>query len=362
MLSSRDRYVRYMLGQDVDRPPYWLYWSPWGTTWQRWKREGCPFEDFGQVTGDFGCDAWRQTVPINAGPCPAIPHQTLEETDGYRIWTDGWGIKRRNPKGAESMSQFLEFPVKGWDDWRRFKAERLDPRHPQRLAGDWRRVIADAIALGHPIVLGYFPDVGIFGSVRWLLGDEECLIAFLTEPELVADIMKTMTDVYLAVFEAVASVVRVDEIHIWEDMSGRQGPLISPAHWRQFMGPCYRRIRDLGDRFHIPLMSVDTDGQPDLIVPPMMEHGVNMIFPLEVAAGCDVNEYQRKYPTLSMLGGIDKRAMAVGPTAIDAEIARVTPAVRRGRYVPAPDHLIPDDVSWENYRYYARAVKKLVGA
>lgn len=351
-----------MTGQDVDRPPYWLYWGPWGTAWRRWKREGCPFEDFGQVVKHSGCDLGHQTVPINAGPCPAIPLQRLEDTDEYFIWTDGWGIKRKNLKSGESMSEFLEFPVKNWDDWRRFKAERLDPRHPRRLAGDWRKAVADASAAGRPITLGHFPDVGVFGSVRWLLGDEECLIAFLTEPELVADIMKTMTDVYVAVFEAVASEVRVDEIHIWEDMSGRQGPLISPAHWRQFMGPCYRRLRDLGDRFKIPLMSVDTDGRPDLIVPPMMEHGVNMLFPMEVAAGCDVNEYQRKYPTLGILGGYDKRSMAAGPAAIDAEIARIAPAVRHGRYVPAPDHLIPDDVSWANYQHFARAMKQLVGA
>ncbi len=128
------------------------------------------------------------------------------------------------------------------------------------------------------------------------------------------------------------------------------------------MGPCYRRLREVAERHRIPLMSVDTDGNPNLIVPPMMQNGVNVLYPLEVAAGCDVNAMQTQYPTLGMLGGFDKRALAKDPAAIDTELARIAPAVRRGRYVPTPDHLIPDDVPWENYRYFAGALKDLLGA
>ena len=43
----------------------------------------------------------------------------------------------------------------------------------------------------------------------------------------------------------------------------------------------------------------------------------------------------------------------------EAEI--VGPALERGRYIPALDHLVPDNVSWDNYCYYARALKELVG-
>ena len=95
-------------------------------------------------------------------------------------------------------------------------------------------------------------------------------------------------------------------------------------------------------------------------MPPMMEAGVNYLFPMEVAAGTDVNDYRKRYPELALMGGIDKRALAHGPEAIDAELDRVWPAVRRGRYIPDLDHLVPDDVSWDNYRYYAQALKERV--
>lgn len=200
--------------------------------------------------------------------------------------------------------------------------------------------------------------MGIYGTLRWLLGDEECLLAFYDAPDLVHEIMDHMTEVYLAVFEkVVAAGVRVDVIHLWEDMCGRQGPLISPAHFGGFMAPCYRRIRAFADAHGIPLLSVDTDGRPDLMIPPMMRAGVNYMFPFEVAAGCDVNDMGRRFPGLAMMGGIDKRALAVGPAAIDAELERIRPAVERGRYVPDLDHLIPDDVSWENFAHYAARLR-----
>ena len=361
-MTNRERYIHTILGRKVDRPAYLpCFWGPWGTTWERWKREGMPFADWGEVARHFGSDRDHRRIPVILGPCPPIEVRTIEEDDQFRIWIDPWGIKRKNFKNAESMSQFIEFPVKGWDDWRRFKSERLDPHHPQRLAGNWRAKAAELLRRDIPIRLGHFPEVGVFGSLRWLLGDEECLLAFYTEPDLVRDIMNTMTDVYVAVFEAVCSQVRVDEIHIWEDMSGRQGPLISPAHWEEFMGPCYRRIKAVADKHRVPLLSVDTDGNPDLIIPPMLRNGVNMLFPLEVQAGSDINLFQKKHPAMGFLGGIDKRALAVGPGAIDRELERVAPAVAAGKYLPALDHLIPEDVSWPNFLHFAAGLRRLVG-
>lgn len=361
-MNDRERFVACLRGETVDRPPYWLYFGVWDTTWQRWQREGKPETVTDYRTG-FATDQSNKQgiVPVNCGPCPKFERVILEETDAHTIYIDSWGTTRRDLKRNVSMVQFLEFPVKGWDDWRRYKAERLNPDHPDRLAGDWREKCAEWMAKGCPIQLGYYPDVTLFGGVRWLLGVEGCLLAFYTMPDLVHDIMDHLTELYLTVFEEVVKAVRVDVIHIWEDMSAQHGPLISPKHWDEFMGPNYRRIKGFADEHGIPLISVDTDGNPDLIIPPMMRAGVNYLFPLEVAAECDINQMQLKYPSLGMGGAIDKRVLVEGRKAIDQELERIRPAVERGRYIPYLDHSVPDNVSWENYKYYAQALKRLVG-
>ena len=358
-MTYRDRFVNCVLGEPVDRPPFWLFWDPWESTWERW----CNGEKPSSVVDTrmrYEPDFPPLPAPVQCGPCPAFEAKVLAEDAESITHIDSWGITRRTFKGRESMPQFLDFPVKNRRDWEQYKEEHLDPDHPDRLAGDWAEMLPNWAAAGIPIQLGSFPDVGLYGGVRWLLGDEECLMAFCTMPDLVHEIIDHLTSVYLTVYASVVKVVQVDVLHMWEDMCSRQGPLISPQFWEEFMAPGYRRIRAFADANNIPVLSVDTDGRPDLIVPPMMDAGVNFLYPMEVAAGCDVNAYRRDFPELAMMGGIDKRVLALDPEAIDQELERVRPAIESGRYVADLDHMIPDDVPWQNYDYYARSLKKLV--
>lgn len=359
-MNDRERFIKTVLGEPLDRPSIWLNWGPWASTWARWEREGKPASITDHRTF-MDPDMVPLPVPCNTGPCPRIPRTVLEEDDEYVTFIDSWGIKRRDVKHAESMSAFLEFPIKDRKDWDAYKDQYLNPDDPNRLEGNWREVVQGWMDKGYPIQLGYYPDGGVFGAFRWLMGDEAGLIAFHTMPDLVHDIMERLTDVYLTVWEKAVRAVRADSVHMWEDMCYRGGPLISPKKWTEFLGPCYRRIQAFTKQHDIHIISVDTDGDPDRIIPPMLATGVNLLFPLEVAANCDVNAMRAKYPTLAFMGGIDKRVLAEGPEAIDRELERVRPAVEKGRYIPDLDHLIPDDVSWENYLYYAQALKRLVG-
>ena len=75
-MNDRERFVNCLAGGEVDRPPYCLKW----------------------------------------GPCPPIERETTADDGECVTWRDGWGILRRNPVGSESMSAFLDYPVKGRAD------------------------------------------------------------------------------------------------------------------------------------------------------------------------------------------------------------------------------------------------------
>ena len=76
----------------------------------------------------------------------------------------------------------------------------------------------------------------------------------------------------------------------------------------------------------------------------------------------DVLEVRRPYGRdLRIWGGVDKRALARGPAAIDAELAARAPADRGGRLHPGLDHSCPPDVPYENYQYYWRRLAEAVG-
>ena len=99
------------------------------------------------------------------------------------------------------------------------------------------------------------------------------------------------------------------------------------------------------------IIELDSDGNTEVLLPLMIEAGINCHWPLEVAAGMDPIKIHQKYgKNLALAGGIDKRELAKGKEAIRKEIERKIG--RDGGYIPSVDHTIPPDVSLENFLYY----------
>ena len=76
-----------------------------------------------------------------------------------------------------------------------------------------------------------------------------------------------------------------------EDVSFKNGPLISPAMMREFMLPCYRRFTSFLHDHGIRHVLVDSDGDCRLIIPVLMEGGVTGIDALrgERQNGCSAD-------------------------------------------------------------------------
>ena len=86
------------------------------------------------------------------------------------------------------------------------------------------------------------------------------------------------------------------------------------------------------------------------------------MFPFEVQAGNDVEKYQKEYSDLGIIGGLDKNALALGKKEINAQLAKAERMPANGRCIPGCDHLIPSNVSWENWKYFVENLKKICGA
>jgi len=122
-----------------------------------------------------------------------------------------------------------------------------------------------------------------------------------------------------------------------------------------------QRDWDFAKAHDIPIVSVDSDGDCNELAELLVGAGVNLLWPFERQANNDPREYRKRFPRLGMMGGIDKKALAAGPKAIDEEMEMVSEALKFGGYIPSPDHLIPHDVSFENFRYFCQRLKQVVG-
>ena len=52
--------------------------------------------------------------------------------------------------------------------------------------------------------------------------------------------------------------------------------------------------------------------------------------------------------------------MARGRAAIDREMERARGLIRKGRFIPGPDHFVLSDVTYANYRYFMESLREVV--
>ena len=356
-LTNRERFLRLMRGEPVDRAPFFPCFGPWPATLERWRREGLPPDtDYAEVVG-FDGDL-RHRLPINAFLCPPFEQQVIDEDAETRTVVDQYGVKKRERKDAGSMPEFLSFAVSSRADWERVK-ERLDPSAPERFPQNWDALCEQHQSRTDPAYAGDRP-VGFFGGPRELFGLEGMAFAFHDDPELICDVLDALADLWVPLFTKAIHEAPVDFFFVWEDMCFKTGPLMSPAMFRRFLIPRYQRLtqalRDAG----VDIIMVDSYGDPRQLIPCWLEAGVTCLFPWETQMGLDIVEVRRRYPTLQMIGGIDKHRLALGRDAIDKELEKIPFMLESGRYLPAVDHFVPPDVPWDNYLYFCERLRDLI--
>jgi uroporphyrinogen decarboxylase len=375
MLSSRERFWRTVRFEPVDRLPFWADWL--GPV-ERWKREGLPidvdladgagirrwFADFFGFDGMYSAFWGTSRVPVNIGVCPGLKEDTLEESDTYRIYRNGSGVVVKQFKdipGSLHPTQFLEYPIKTHRDWRRFRDQHLDPGAPGRYPDDvaWEDMVRQWRERDYVITL----DGGSFyGFLRDWIGVENLSVMFYDDPGMLHEMVDYLAGFYTQVLHKALHEVDVDFAMFWEDMCYKTGPLISPAMFREYILPGYRQVTAFLIEHGVELSWVDCDGNIEALIPLWIEGGVRGFYPLEVAADMDAGKLRHQYgQEIVMWGNVDKRALAQGQTAIDAEISRLAPVVESGGFIPLVDHGVPDDVPYENYLYYLEQRKQMAG-
>jgi uroporphyrinogen decarboxylase len=263
------------------------------------------------------------------------------------------------------MPEYIGHPVKDLETWKTNAEWRLDPQDPRRYEGLEERMAAARSAAARGEMITQHVS-GSFMFMRSMLGPEQLLYAFYDQPALIETIMERWLELSDAVTAAHQKYITFDEIFFAEDNCYNGGPLISPEMIRDMLLPYYKELlarlrrRQIDPSRHL-YVQIDTDGKCEPLIPLYIEElGIEAMSPFEVASGCDVVEIGRKYPSLCMRGGIDKRVLAAGPKAIDAMLERIFPAMRaRGGYIPCCDHGVPAEVSLANYLYYRRRCVEL---
>ena len=193
---------------------------------------------------------------------------------------------------------------------------------------------------------------GFFWIPRELFGIEEHLYAFYDYPEIMHDMCKYILSVYMKYLPKILDIIPCDVVYIMEDLSGKNGPMLSGDMFDEFMGAYYKELIPMLKEHGVKNVFVDTDGDFKMIIPNFIKAGVDGFLPMDVNAGMDIVEVRKSFPKLKFIGGYNKLCIAEGKEAIDKEFERLMPVIRQGGYIPGSDHQVAPSTSLENYRYY----------
>ncbi len=376
-MTARDRFLGTLLFRRVDRVPL----EPGHgreSTLQAWHRQGLPADVTG--AGAAAAVAYREaggTLPLPEGGegfpvdprmIPRFEEKVLERRGDTQVVQDWKGniceigsqyTTRHLREAIDFVTRrWIRCPVESRADWQDM-ARRYDPDDPSRLPGD-------AAALGARLAQRTWPLSislhGPFWQLREWLGFERLCMLFYDDTELLSEMLELWSDFVARLLQRTFAQFVPDEVHLSEDMAFKEHSMVSPSMVRERLLPIYRRWGALIREAGCPIYAMDSDGFIGELIPIWVEAGINACDPIEAAAGNDINAFRARFAKrMAFRGGIDKRAMAKGDGAIDAEMARVTPVIRDGGYIPGCDHGVPPDVSWPDYVRYTGLLARATG-
>jgi uroporphyrinogen decarboxylase len=357
-VNARERFLNVLNYRPVDRGVYGMWVGWWPETQQRWQREGYdPRQGHGfPIDPGFWQGGWFFPNPPFARDVVAEDAETVTYVNH-----EGILMRERKDNPYSSMPQFVRFPVETRADFRRFWAERMRPDLGARLGADYGAKLAAYRTREAPLIVVADRWGGFFGGPRNLTGVEKLCTLFYDDPAFVEEMMDTTADFVIAMMDGILAHTDVDVFGFWDDMAYKTGPLIGPEMVRRVMLPRYRRVVDHLRAKGVEWFSLDSDGDMSSLIPVWLDAGINILYPFEVQCGMDVVQVRRQYGRdLRLWFGIDKRAVAQGPAAIEAELRRVRPLLDEGGYIAGLDHSLPPDVPYAHFRCFMERLWNLV--
>jgi len=285
------------------------------------------------------------------------PKITVQDRAGYTV---------RKFAGKSRSMEFLDHFTKNKDTWTRLR-ERLvvDPDGTGEARLDDRSYFMhmDAYPTWAEAKLKYdrlrcrnrFLLLHAYGpwEAAWRhRGIERLLMDIALDPGWVRDMVQTHVDLLLQCLRRCLRLgVKPDGLFLADDFGTTRGLLFSPAMWRDIFKPQYARLATFLHSEEISFW-LHSCGDVRALIPDLIDVGLDVLQPLQVAAGMDLREMVSKYgERLVFFGNISAAAMSGPPEPLEAEIrAKLSLGCERGGYIYHSDHSIPPEVSFDRYQ------------
>lgn len=372
-MTLRENVMAILNYQPYEKLPV-VSFGYWNETVEKWANEGYIDHADAQGYALYGDNSeydknimralgfdfnWNSCVGANVLLDPCFETEVLETfEDGSRIIRDAYGLIVRVKPGIVSIPAEIGTTLTDRKAWERLYLPKLQMTQ-NRINLDIFKNLPSLKERDIPIGL----HLGsLIGHMRNLLGVEHLSYLYADDEELFGEIVNTMCGLcYDCAKTILETGAQFDYAHFWEDICYKNGPLVAPRVFAEYIGPWYKKITDLVNSYGINIVSVDCDGYIDHLIPTWLDNGVNTMFPIEVGTwNASIAPWHEKYgKALRGVGGMNKLIFSRDKAAVDAEIERLRPLIELGGYIPCPDHRIAPDAKFELVQYYCEKLQNL---
>lgn len=290
---------------------------------------------------------------------PSFEKELIEEKpDGSHIVRDEKGLIVLEKPGIVSIPSEIGTSLVNRNDWEELYLPKLQWSE-NRVNKEFFKNFS--FIENRELPIGYHCG-SLIGEMRNLLGVEQLSYLYYDDEDLFAEIVDTICNLsYHCAKEVLETGAKFDYAHFWEDICYKNGPLITPSVFKEYIAPHYKKITSLLNEHGIDIISVDCDGYIDHILPIWLKNGVNTMFPIEVGTwNASIAPWRETYGNeLRGVGGMNKTIFAKDYKAINEEVERLKPLIALGGYIPCPDHRIAPDAKFENVQYYCQKMQNL---
>ena len=191
----------------------------------------------------------------------------------------------------------------------------------------------------------------VFTGVWFMMGMETFMLSYIDDPELIDMMYGKIIPLQQRVMEVAMEHPAVGLSFHADDLSGKNGPLVHPDHYRKYAFPCYKTMCDMARAADKPFV-YHTDGDISMVIDELIDLGIHGWHPVEAQAH-DINEIKAQYgDRLALLGNIDLQyTLTLGtPEEVENEVrTRIRDLAPGGGYCVSSGNSIPEYVPIDNY-------------
>ena len=241
---------------------------------------------------------WVPSQTTDQNTC--IPSALEEGPTGLGVTVDGWGVHwilepgQPGPMPDESFQRLEDIT-----EWRESLV------FPDVEKYDWEAAAAKDTAnwdrenkISSVIIVN-----GMFERMHALMGMEDALCAFITDPEDTFDLLSAIADHKITYLKKIAQYYKPDKIQFHDDYGAVNSLLLSVDMWRQFIRPNLQKVVDACHELGM-IYEHHSCGYIAPLVGDLVEMGVDAWNPVQLTNGPE--ELLKKYAgKFTFVGGFD---------------------------------------------------------